>query len=121
MKQAAMQRIILFVGLLLINIDSGDCAILAKGDYKTTMTEIRYIKIENINIWPGSWGQWGSWTVCDPALDSGCGWGRRSRVRSPATDMETLDTVVTVVIPKTESRVNIVDLVNLKSLLISRT
>ena len=58
-------------------------------------------------------------TVCDPALDSGCGWGRRSRVRRP--DMETLDTVVSVVIPKTESRVNIVDLVNLKSLLISST
>ena len=35
--------------------------------------------------------------------------------------METLDTVVSVVIPKTESRVNIVDLVNLKSLLISST
>ena len=40
MKQAAMQRIILFVGLLLINIDSGDCAIRAKGDYKTTLAEI---------------------------------------------------------------------------------
>ena len=44
MKQAAMQRIILFVGLLLINIDSGDCAIRAKGDYKTTLAEINWNK-----------------------------------------------------------------------------
>ena len=57
--------------------------------------------------------------MCDPALDTGCGWGRRTRVRRPGP--YTGDTVVSVVIPKTEkiARVNIVDLVDLKTLLIS--
>ena len=58
--------------------------------------------------------------MCDPGLDTGCGWGRRTRVRRPGTI--TGDTLVSVVIPKIESekmtRVNIVDLVDLKSLLV---
>ena len=51
MKQAAvvMQWIILFVGLL-INIDSGDCAIRAEGDYKTVNCCGRFINFNQISF-----------------------------------------------------------------------
>ena len=48
MKQAAvMHWIILFVGLL-INIDTGDCAIRAEGDYKTIAAENLFNQISFI-------------------------------------------------------------------------
>ena len=50
--------------------------------------------------------------MCDPVLESGCGWGLRTRVKRPATSVGSPKSVKM-------SRVKIVDLVDLKSLLIS--